>query len=161
MLNLLRYPVKHYLTIIFILFITHSFSQEVEWAYSNDYRRGDGAKNLKQVPEGLILLTSRNLQKWDESGNQLWRFDFFDLDDYQYSSAPNLIDITTDEIGNTYALMDFPGNGAGPTTISNIDIPHGISVIKINSDGELLWSRKLTGSKRTFIQYHQITFIKI
>ncbi|WP_161595319.1 T9SS type A sorting domain-containing protein [Maribacter aurantiacus] len=114
--------------------------------------------NVEKVPGGVVFLSSNGLEKRNETGQQLWRFDFFGLDEYRYSSKPSLGAIAVDESGNIYARLTFPSNNSNDTsisTVSNIDIPHGNSIIKINSEGKLLWARKITGSKSVRVEYHK------
>lgn len=129
-------------------------AQEFQWGVAGGGNSGNGAQQLEKVSNGVVFRTSQTLEKRDKTGQQVWKFDFFDLDGYQYRPKPSLGAITVDEDDNVYAQLTFPVNGPGPTTIANIDIPHGESLIKINRDGELLWSRKLTGSKNSFLKYH-------
>lgn len=144
-----------YYICIFLILLTHSLhSQELEWAFSNGGHLGEGAWNVEKVPGGVVFLSSDGLEKRSETGEQLWRFDFFELDAFLYSSRPTLRTITVDEVGNVYAQLTFPSNGPGPTTIENIDIPHGDSLIKINPNGELLWCKKLTGSTSPKLIFH-------
>lgn len=141
--------------ICIILFAVYPLqSQDLEWAFSKGGHSTERAKSVEKVPGGVVFLSSDGLEKRNESGERIWKFDFFDRDDYQYSSNLSLGTITVDRQGNIYAQLTFPTNGPGPTTISNIDIPHGNSLIKINSDGELLWCRKLEGSKEIMLEYH-------
>ncbi len=110
--------------------------------------------SMSKVADGMILFSSNNLEKRNEAGELMWRFDFFDLDDYQYSSKPILRAMVTDENGSVYAQLSFLSNSPGSTSIANIDIPHGDSLIKISPNGELLWCKKLTGSTSPKLIYH-------
>lgn len=153
MTNLNRF-LADYICIFLILLAYPLHSQELKWAFSNGGHLTERAWNVEKVPGGVVFLSSDGLEKRSETGEQLWRFDFFELDAYRYSSRPTLRTITVDEVGNVYAQLTFPANGTGPTTIENIDIPHGDSLIKINTDGELLWCKKLTGSTSPKLTFH-------
>jgi len=144
-----------------VLFIFPLQSQDLEWAFSDGGHLTEQAKSVEKVPDGVVFLSSDGLEKRNDAGEQLWRFDFFDLDIYQYSSKPSLSTMTVDESGNVYAQLTFPANGPGPTTIANIDIPHGNSLIKINTAGQLLWSRKLVGSTSPKLAYHDGTIFAL
>lgn len=158
MINLYCSPATRIAIFIIILLSCTLQSQELEWAFSDGGHLTERALNVEKVPGGVVFLSSDGLEKRNETGQRLWRFDFFDLDEYWYSSKPSLGAIAVDESGNIYARLNFPSNNSNDTsvsTISNIDIPHGNSIIKINSEGKLLWARKITGSKRVRVKYHQ------
>ncbi len=155
MLKLQHSPAKFVVTLFICAICSSLRAQELKWAFSNGGHLTERAWGVEKVPGGVVFLSSAGLEKRSEAGEQLWRFDFFDLDAYRYSPKPGLSEITVDEDGNIYAELTFPATGPGSTTISNIDIPHGNSIIKINSEGKLLWARKITGSRRTRVAYHQ------
>ena len=158
MFNLYCSPANRISTFIIILISCTLQSQDLEWAFSDGGHLTERAFNVEKVPGGVVFLSSDGLQKRNETGQRLWRFDFFDLDEYRYSSKPSLGAIAVDESGNIYARLTFPSNNSNDTsisTVSNIDIPQGNSIIKINSEGKLLWARKITGSKSVRVKYHQ------
>lgn len=158
MKNQPNYSTKH-IVVFFLFLLTYCLqSQELEWAFSDGGHLTERALNVEKVPGGVVFLSSNGLEKRNETGQQLWRFDFFGLDEYRYSSKPSLGAIAVDESGNIYARLTFPSNNSNDTsisTVSNIDIPHGNSIIKINSEGKLLWARKITGSKSVRVEYHK------
>ncbi|NJB72632.1 hypothetical protein GGR42_003123 [Saonia flava] len=140
-------------TFFFIFSIHFINSQELNWAFSNGGHLTELAWDVQKVPDGIVFLSSEGLEKRNESGEQLWKFDFFELDEYRYSGKPALGAITVDESGNIYAQLTFPSKEVGYTTISNIDIPHGDSLIKISAVGKMLWARNLTGARNTHLLY--------
>ncbi len=149
-----------YISTLFIFFSlffcnTPTYSQEVQWAISDGGHSGDSSRDLYVVEDGVIFYTTVGLEKIDKNGALIWRFDFFDLDEFRYSTGkPALGVVTADTLGNTYAQLTFPTNEAGTSTINNIDIPHGDSIIKIDSNGRLLWAKKIEGARCTRVKYH-------
>lgn len=153
MLNLYRSPTILVGIFAFVIVTNRLYSQKLEWALSDGGQLSERALNVEKVPGGVIFLSSYGLEKRNEAGLLLWRFDFFELDDLSSSGRPTIGSITTDESGNIYANLNYPNKSPGPTTIENIDIPHGNSLIKINANGKLLWCKKIDGSKKTILQY--------
>jgi len=151
----IRYITTFSFLLTFFFYNEFSYSQEVKWAISNGGHLGDSARDIHLVEDGLLFLTTAGLEKRSEAGELIWRFDFFDLDQFNYSNQkPTLGAMTIDEHGNTYAQLTYPAREEGFTTIDNIDVPYGNSIIKINSNGQLLWAQKIEGTRYTRVKYH-------
>lgn len=136
------------------LFSHGILAQEIQWTYSDGGHLTERSWGLELQNLEVIYFNGFGLDKFSESGELLWHFDFFDLDDYQYSNSAGIRYMTADEVGNLYAVLDFPGTIPGVTTLDNIDIPHGYSLIKISTHGNLLWSRKLENTKNVKLAYN-------
>lgn len=133
--------------LIFCLFcITQMYSQVSIWSdnqggWVNDYPTG-----LHNTSTGLILTKTYNpnsttLFKYDFYGNLMWEFDAF-INHYNY----NFLSSTIDENDNIYIILKFGSDLNNSIEIDGVVVQDGISLLKLNPNGELVWSRELDGS---------------
>jgi hypothetical protein len=118
------------------------------WGHNIGGHIGDIPMDLDKTSDGVLLTTSTSLEskglhKYDSNGNLLWQFDFFEsLPNGEYSNY-NFLKSEVDENDNIYTLLNFQESS---TDINGITINNGISLLKIDSNGNLIWSEKISAS---------------
>lgn len=136
-------------TTIFILtlfLIQNINSQSMIWGHNIGGHTGDLPIDLDKTSNGVLLTTtisseSKGLYKYDTNGNLIWQFNFFEgLPNGEYSSY-SFLDSEVDENDNIYTLLNFDGLS---TQINDITINKGVSLLKIDSNGNLVWSKKIS-----------------
>ena len=137
-------------TILFItlnlLSVGLTFSQSFEWGINIGQWTNDYPIDIDKTSDGVLITTTANgyetkgLYRYDSEGNEIWKFDFFDdFDNYGFLAS------AVDKNNNIYTLLSRPGEYGGFTTVNGINIYNGISLLKINSQGNVEWDIKIGG----------------
>lgn len=135
--------------LLFFLVSISSFSQPFVWGDHIGYWDNEYPIDLDQTSDGFILTTSSNaftkgLYKYNKEGQKTWEFSFFE-DYYHIFSNYSLLNSAVDENDNIYTILSTDVNST-KVTINGIVIYPGISLLKINSKGEVLWSKFIGGN---------------
>lgn len=105
----------------------------------------DYPEDMDKVSDGIIFTTNQGnfsegvIYKYDFNCNLIWSYNFLnEYDDIAvYKTA-------IDEQDNIYVIVLVK---QGEVNIDGITIEPGMSVVKLNSQGQLLWSRPLGGNQ--------------
>lgn len=138
-----------FFAILFSFVFLYSFSQPFVWGDHIGYWDNEYPIDLDQTSDGFILTTSANafskgLHKYNKEGQKTWEFGFFE-DYYHIFSNYSLLNTATDENGNIYTILSTDVNST-KVNINGIVIYPGISLLKLNSKGEVLWSKFIGGN---------------
>lgn len=130
--------------LILLLLVSNSYSQPFIWGKNFGGWVDDYPVDLEKTEDGLILTTSETgyqskLRKLDLDGNLKWEFDF--MGDRPF----DLLASCVDPDGNVYTIMSISDN-VTIDTIDNIPVYPGVSLIKLDNNGKVLWSKKIGGS---------------
>lgn len=135
---------KFKLLIIFLIYSIFSYAQCFDCAENIGGWVDDYPEDIDKVSDGIILTTNQSnfdegvIYKYDFNCNLIWSFNF--LNDYDnietYKTA-------VDGEDNIYVMV----SNQGQLNIDDITITHGMSVVKISAQGQLLWSRPIGGQQ--------------
>ncbi|GAA4243078.1 T9SS type B sorting domain-containing protein [Winogradskyella damuponensis] len=102
----------------------------------------DHPEDIEKVSDGIIFTTLQGnfgvgvIYKYDFNCNLIWS--------YNLSGSIEAYKTAVDEQENIYVIV---ANDQGPVNVGSIVINSGTSVIKIDSQGQLIWSRPLGGEQ--------------
>lgn len=139
---------KNKILLIGLIFlnIVSVFSQSYEWGTNIGQWTNDIPIDIDKTSDGILITTSANgfetkgLYKYDPEGNVIWEFDFFDeYENYGFLGS------VVDENDNIYAILFKDGNAGGSIVVDGITIHNGVSLLKINDQGEVEWNKKIGG----------------
>jgi gliding motility-associated-like protein len=136
---------KFKLLILFLTSIVFSYAQCFDCAQNIGGWVHDYPEDIEKVSDGIIFTTTQSnfdegvIYKYDFNCNLIWSYNFLDeYDDIEaYKTA-------VDEQDNVYVIVN---NDQGLVNVGSITIVPGMSVVKINAQGQLVWSRPLGGQQ--------------
>ena len=132
--------------LILLIFSQSIYSQEIDWAYNIGGHVEDKPIDLDKTSDGILLTTStsldsKGLHKYDSNGQLLWQFDLFEsLPRGEYSNY-NFLATEIDRNDHIYTLLNF---NEKTIEINGITIHNGVSLLKIDEKGNLIWSEKIS-----------------
>ncbi|CAL2081418.1 T9SS type A sorting domain-containing protein [Tenacibaculum sp. 190524A05c] len=136
---------KSIILFIVLLLCFNLCAQSIIWGESIGGHTSDMPIDLDKTSNGVLLTTTTNnrikgLHKYDSEGNLVWQFDLFEsLPKGEYSDY-EFIESEVDENDNIYVILNF---NESTTEIGDITINYGVSLLKISSEGNVLWSQKI------------------
>ncbi len=130
---------------LFLTFTILSYAQCFDCAQNIGGWVHDYPEDIEKVSDGIIFTTTQSnfdegvIYKYDFNCNLIWSYNFLDeYDDIEaYKTA-------VDEQDNVYVIVN---NDQGQVNIGSTTIVTGMSVVKINAQGQLVWSRPLGGQQ--------------
>jgi hypothetical protein len=131
--------------LVLLLFLANSaISQPFKWGKDFGVFGDNSPVDIDKVDDGFIFTTTHNqyysqLYKFDLNGNMIWDFNF--VQNRQY----DLLATCLDGNENVYTILSINENET-LGMIDNIPIYPGVSLLKLNKNGQVLWSRKIGGS---------------
>jgi hypothetical protein len=135
------------LLLLLLLFTSKTVSQTYDWAINLGNWNNDYLHDLEIASDGIVFLTNvhhvgsnalKGLYKYDFDGNEIWKFQFINNATYGFA------DIIIDSQDNIYGVFAF--GTEGETYNYNGTLIHGgLSLIKIDTNGNILWNRNLAG----------------
>ncbi|MFH4966880.1 T9SS type B sorting domain-containing protein [Gaetbulibacter sp. M240] len=128
---------------------TFIYSQCFNCGFNIGNHTDDRPQDLDLLSDGVLLTTAYygngEIHKYDFNCNLVWT--------YNFENEYDFIQITktaVDANDNIYAIID---NSQGTTNVGGIEISEGLSLVKISSNGGLLWVRPI-GSWMMGINLH-------
>lgn len=118
------------------------------WGYNIGGHIEDLPLDLDKTSDGIILSSTTNnnikgLRKYGHNGNLLWQFDLFENLPKGEGSEYVFLESAVDENDNVYSLLRLDE----PTAVINgITFHNGISVIKFDKNGNVIWSEKVSSN---------------
>jgi hypothetical protein len=141
---------KKFTLLICLNFISFqiAFSQSLLWNDNIGQWTDDYPIDIDKTSDGILVTSTvaftntnvKGLYKYDENGNLTWVFDFFDE-----FTAYSFLGSVVDENDNIYTLLVLDNNSIESLTINGLNFYTGISLLKINSLGEIEWNKKIGG----------------
>ena len=130
--------------LILLLLVGNVYSQPFMWGKNFGGWGDDYPVDLDKTEDGLVLTSSESgyqskLRKFDTDGNLKWEFDFMGERFF------DLLASCVDPDGNVYTLMSIDDNVA-VELIGDIPVYPGVSLLKTDKNGKVVWSRKIGGS---------------
>jgi len=132
--------------LILLIFCQSIYAQELDWAYNIGGHIEDKPIDLDKTSDGIVLTTttsldSKGLHKYDSNGQLLWQFDFFESLPLGEYSKYNFLATEIDGNDHIYTLLNF---NEKTIEINGITIYNGVSLLKIDEKGDLIWSEKIS-----------------
>lgn len=139
--NKLETEMKFKLLILFLIYSIFSYAQCFDCGFNLGVDVHDYPEDIEKVSDGIIFTTTQSnfdegvIYKYDFNCNLIWSYNF--LDKYDNIEAYKT---AVDEQDNVYVIVS---NGQGQVNINGIIIDPGSSFVKINPQGQLLWSKSI------------------
>ncbi|QRM89296.1 T9SS type B sorting domain-containing protein [Lacinutrix sp. WUR7] len=133
---------KYKLFLIIVLYAVFSFSQCFDCGQNIGGWADDHARDLVKASDGIILSSVLNnydeglIEKYDFNCNLIWSIELL-TDNSNFGLR--VYKTAIDENDNIYAIIDNPYNTLGIQTFNGNQIPYGMNVIKIDSNGIVQW----------------------
>lgn len=134
--------------IILIIYSITSYSQCFDCGQNIGGWVEDHARDMVKTSDGIILSSVLGnfddglIRKYDYNCNVIWSIDLLtDISNFGLRVHKTAVD----ENDNIYAIIDNPYNTVGIQTFNGIPIPYGMNIIKIDNNGNLIWSRYVGG----------------
>jgi gliding motility-associated-like protein len=137
---------KLYLLLLLLSYSTFSYSQCFDCAKSIGGHVEDYIKDIDRASDGVVLTLTLN-QSW---GRAIYKYDFncnliwsntFQPDNSISTTGIFFLDTTLDENNNIYSIIT---NSRGSKVIEGFTIEGGNSLIKLNSNGNIEWVKKIS-----------------